>query len=408
MLKFMRGKSRSEIRLMYICFYIFVCNGALTLMQGSILPGLKASYGLSDTLSGLFLSEQSAGNLIAGFLGGVLPIWLGQKKSIALLCVLALVGYIMIIAWGNPAWLFIAFLFIGVSRGGGTNFTNRHVNRLSDGSPSASNMLHACYAAGAIASPLVFLLLMNISSWRAAAGFVIVLLLIRQLTMPLVEIENDRPAKGEKSARDMSFMKQPAFLVLIAMMFCYLCTEYAVCGWLVTFIQSKKTLTGGLEAAGMSVESYSQLAAMLLWAVILIGRLICAAFATKQNRKGIMFISSLGCAAAYACMLMSGTVFTVSLSVAALGFCLAGISPMIYSDAALFTNKYPLATGALLSFGSVGGIAMPAVVGAVADRAGIAGGMTAISVTAVLLVVFAGLNLLAARQKTAHVDNTCG
>jgi fucose permease len=93
-------------------------------------------------------------------------------------------------------------------------------------------------------------------------------------------------------------------------------------------------------------------------------------------------------------MLSGSTVPTVSLAVAGLGFCMAGICPMIYSDAAIFTNTYPMATGALLAIGSAGAIAMPAIVGATAEKFGFTGGMSAILVTVCLLVVFSTLNVV--------------
>ena len=74
---------------------------------------------------------------------------------------------------------------------------------------------------------------------------------------------------------------------------------------------------------------------------------------------------------------------------------------MIYADAADYTNAYPMATGILLSFGSAGGIAMPTVVGALADRHGFSGGMLAILVAIALLVVFAALNLIIGVRKRA-------
>jgi len=98
-------------------------------------------------------------------------------------------------------------------------------------------------------------------------------------------------------------------------------------------------------------------------------------------------------------MLLSGNMLTVSLSVAGLGFCMAGICPMIYSDAAIFTNTYPMATGALLAIGSAGAIAMPTIVGATAEKFGFTGGMSAILVTVCLLVVFAVLNVVVKTRK---------
>lgn len=51
------------------------------------------------------------------------------------------------------------------------------VNQLSGGSPAASNLLHSCFAVGAILTPLVFLGLRNAFSWRIGVMYVILLVL---------------------------------------------------------------------------------------------------------------------------------------------------------------------------------------------------------------------------------------
>ena len=76
---------------------------------------------------------------------------------------------------------------------------------------------------------------------------------------------------------------------------------------------------------------------------------------------------------------------------------------MIYSDAALFTNAYPMATSFLLALGSLGGIVMPTLVGTLADRSGFSAGMGAVFVTIVLLVVFSILNVIVPTRKPDHV-----
>ena len=78
--------------------------------------------------------------------------------------------------------------------------------------------------------------------------------------------------------------------------------------------------------------------------------------------------------------------------VTGLGFCMAGICPMIYSDAVYYTNTFPLATGTLLVFGAAGGILMPALVGILAQGGGFESSMAAILVSIVLLVVFSAVN----------------
>lgn len=392
MFDFIRPLDRRQRFLLYASFYGFFCNGMLSLLMGSVMPDLKAAYGLTDTVSGVFLSAHSAGNLIAGFISGLVPLWLGRRRSIMLLASLGMLGYVMMLLFGNPVWLFMAFLFVGMGRGSVTNFTNRMVNRLSGGSPAATNLLHSAFAVGAILTPAVFLTLRTSVSWQAGVVFVAVCILLSVTNYSRMNMEDDRPARSDKQNSTLRFMKDPSFLTLAMMMFCYLCSEYAINGWLVTYVQHKESLLAALAASGSSLAAYSQMMATLLWGVMLVGRLICAVLSMKISQRLLMFVSSVGMAAFFLLMLMSETTPMLTLSVAGLGLCMAGICPMIYSDAAYYTNTYPMATSALLAIGSAGAIAMPTIVGSLAERLGFGGGMSAILVTIVLLVVFSGIN----------------
>ncbi len=399
MFSFIKKLDRQDKQALFTCFFAFFCNGTLALMMGSVMPDLKAAYNLSDTTSGLFLSAHSAGNLIGGLVGGLIPLWLGQKRSIFVLSGLAFIGYLMTIIAGWPAWLFLAFLLIGLSRGSISNFDNRMVNQLSGGSPAAANLLHSCFAVGAILTPLVFLTLRNAFSWQAGVSYVIVLFCVSLVNMACMQLKNDRPSPKDKQNSTLVFLRNPSFLILAAMMFCYLCSEYAINGWLVTYIQNKENLLADLAASGSNAATYSQKMASLLWVVMLVGRLTCAMLSSKVSQKKMMLFSSVGVAIFYALMLSSTTMTMVSISVAGLGLCMAGICPMIYSDAAIFTNTYPMATSLLLVIGSVGGILMPTIVGSLAETYGFTGGMSAILVSVVLLMIFSVLNVAVKTRK---------
>ena len=397
MFAFLKKLNRDHRNILYTCFFAFFCNGLLALTMGSVLPDLKAVYALSDTTGGILLSAHSAGNLIAGFFSGVVPFYLGEKKSIVMLSSLSFLGMLMITLWGNTAFLLLAFLMVGIGRGSISNFNNRTVNRLSGGSAAASNLLHSTFAVGAISAPMFFLVLRNRFGWQAGLMFVVLAGCVSLFLLSRMKMSNDRPDKQNKENRSMAFFKNPSFLILAAMLFCYLCSEYAINGWLVTFIQSKQALVEEFGRSGKdamtAIGAYSQSMATLLWTVMLAGRLTCAALSAKVPQKTMMMVASFGVVAFFALMLQSNSVAAATMSVAGLGFCMAGICPMIYSDAALFTNAYPLATGALLGIGSSGAILMPTLVGAVAEHAGFTGGMSVILVTVLLLAVFSVLNI---------------
>ena len=402
MFSFIRRLDKTDRQVLTACFLMFVSSGFLALTMGSVLPGLSAEYGLSDSFSGLLLSLHSAGNLLAGLVSGLIPVYLGQKRSIILLSSLGFLGYSLITLTGLPALLVLAFFIIGFGRGSITNFTNRQANLLSGGSPAATNILHACFAVGAIVAPLLFHLLSTAYGWRAGILAVVLICLAVWSNLFRIRIKNDRMDRKDKTNTTLVFLRNPSFLILVGMMFCYLASEYAVNGWLVTYIQSREELLAALSEGGMTLAAFSQTMATLLWTVMLTGRLICAAIAPRFGQKKLMMIASFGMALFYALMLRAPSVQLVAVSVAGLGLCMAGICPMIYSDAALFTNTYPLATSFLLALGSLGGIVMPTLVGSLADRSGFSAGMGAIFVTIVLLAVFSVLNVIVPVRKPAQ------
>ena len=121
MFSFFRRMEPSRRRLLLTCFYAFFCSGLVSLMLGSAMPDLKRSWGLSDAFSGVLLSAHSAGNLAAGFVSGLVPFWLGRRRSIMLLSSMAFLGMAVMAVTGVPGLLFAAFMLTGFGRGSVTS-----------------------------------------------------------------------------------------------------------------------------------------------------------------------------------------------------------------------------------------------------------------------------------------------
>ena len=185
------------------CFLAFFFNGVLTMMIGSALPDMKAAYGINDTQAGLMLSGHSAGNLIACFLSGLVPLWLGKRKSITVLSAIAAIGFLMMLASGNPIWLVVAFILTGIGRGSISNFNNGTVNLVTAGSPTAINLLHSFFAIGAISAPLFFLLANRLSGWRAAILLTVALGVTVSFNFSRLHLTNDRPDRTDHRQKSM-------------------------------------------------------------------------------------------------------------------------------------------------------------------------------------------------------------
>ncbi len=405
MISFFKSLSKNTRRILGACFLAFFFNGLMTMMMGSLLPDLKASYRLTDTQIGLMLSGHSVGNLLACFLSGLMPLWLGKRKSITLLSAVAATGFAMMLVSGNPLWLITGFVFTGVGRGSISNFNNTTVNVTTGGSPAALNLLHGFFAVGAILAPLVFLLAGRLAGWYAAAGLIAGLGVAVAVYFSRLRLQGDQPDRRDTAQRSMVFLKNRTFMILAGMMFFYLCVEYAINGWLVTYLQNKPLLLIQFTARGgdaqAALATYSQTMATLLWSVILAGRLTNAVLVRKWPQKRLMMLNSIGVALFFGLFLLGNRIALVTLSVAGLGFCMAGICPMIYADASYITNRYPMGLSTLLAIGSLGGILMPGLVGVLADAYGFFGGMSVILIGVAALLV---LSILNNRLKPVPVD----
>ena len=367
----------NDKKLYFSCFYAFFYCGIVMLTVGSALPDLRTAYSLTDTMSGALLSCYSLGNLASGIISGLMAVYLGQKPAVILLTASICLGFSLLVWVNIPAVLFIACALAGLGRGSLITFSQRTISILTGGTPRTTVMLHAAFALGAITAPLMFSAL-RVISWKA--GLILVAVLGVMAVCIFLSVRG-YPEVRASSGGALTFLTERGFMLTAALMFLYLCCEFAVNGWLVTYMTHKN----------MSMN-FSQSMAALLWLVMLAGRLICAWLSKYVAQKKLLLVSALGSAIFFAFMLVSEGSVHIALSVACLGLCMAGISPIIYAASAPYTSKYPMAMGVLFTIGCTGGTLMPAVTGMIAEHAGFDGGMSAILVTFALLVIFAGIN----------------
>ncbi len=367
------------------CFFVFAVNGLYAMILGSLLPLISMEYGLSNTISGGLISAHQAGNLISAFIAGVLPLYLGRKKSIIFLCSFVVMGFLIMILTGNPILLMLGFLFTGLSRGSISNFNNTTVNEVSNSSPAALNILHSIFAIGALTSPFLVILSTNISGelgWRIAASTIIVLAIISMLLFSRMKIDNTGK-KIEKEKMSYEFLKNRDFCISAGIMFFYLCAEATINGWMVKYF---------IDSNIMTIE-YAQMLASLLWLVILAGRLTCAFWGDRVSKKVLLLATSCGTVVFYLLLLSTHNLKVITIAIMGLGFSMAGIYPTTVSTVGNIIKSYPMAMGVLLMLGGIGAIIMPIITGALSDAFGILAGMSAIVVAIVLMIICVILNV---------------
>ncbi|WP_086350867.1 MFS transporter [Candidatus Enterococcus clewellii] len=363
------------------CFFIFFVNGLYAMIFGSLLPLLSESYALNDTVSGMLISSHQAGNLLAGLLAGILPVYLGRKKSILFLSSFVMVGFLMIVVTGQTWLLLAAFFFTGISRGSISNFNNKTVNDVSDSSPAALNFLHSLFAIGALLAPfLVILTTMIVGDygWKVSCLIIVALILVSQWMFSKMPIEDEMiQGKASSQGKNYAFFKDKLFWNTVVILFFYLCAEAAITGWLVKYF---------VDAAIMSVQQ-AQLLASLLWLAILIGRLACTFYGDRLKRSRLLLIISIGASFFYFLLLSTQNFSVIVLAIFGLGASMGGIYPTAMTIAGPSIRKYPMAMGWLLIIGGVGGITMPIITGLLSTSFGIFAGMAAIIVAIVVMLL---------------------
>ena len=245
-------------------FYAYMSLGLVLIMLGSILPEMKADYELSYQVGGALLSVQSVGYVLAGLLAGYLPFLLGIKISFILIQLSVTLGFIMLLVSGNPVWLLIAMFLIGIGKGGITNYNNLLMNIYSEGNAGPLNILHACFAAGAVIAPLI---VMVVAGWRPAViiGCVccaasLAFLLPAGFSDKDLETTDgpdisDMAENNRKKKVDYGFVKEKLFWVTVIICFFYQAVEASFMGWMTSF----------LIDTGVMAESLAQFTTSVLW-----------------------------------------------------------------------------------------------------------------------------------------------
>ncbi len=365
-------------------FVAFLGSGIFVILLGSILPMVKSEYGLSYSLGGVLLSSHSFGNLSASFISGVVPLYIGIKRSAVLFNALPYIGLALIMLTGNPILLIAAFLLTGIGRSGLNNYCNSAVNSVSGGNSSALNLLHSCFAIGAFSAPFIVLFCTRSSGygWKGAVTATILFGIISCALLMKTKMAPASERMQSSHTRSFEFMKNGRFWITCGILFFYLGAENGIIGWLVTYFTDS-----GLMSLG-----FAQALSAILWIVILLGRLLCSYLARLVPDKAVLLTSSVGVSIFFILMVSSQNPTLITIYIIGLGFCMSGIYPTSISNTGAVIKNYPMAMGTLLTLTTISAIITPGLIGFVAEHTGIDGGMTLITGSVLAMLACAAVN----------------
>lgn len=371
---------KQQNRLIACTLFVFGVSGASSMLMGNLMPFLRELYGISYAQAGLLLSLPSWGNLASIFITGYMPTFIGRRKTVLLTSVWMCVAFALVtFGIGGAAILPLACLMIGIARGGNTNFSNTMMSTLP-GKKSAIgyNLLHGAFAVGAVMSPVALIACTrnNDSGWRYMTAGIVVLCLIQVLVYLKMGLPAEKITKSIKSV-DRSFLSNRNFWLGAAILFFYISTEYAIVNWLVTYFKD----------TGILSPEVSQLMSSLLWVVMFIGRMIGAALVGKVSRKIILVVDGVGLTLFFLLVFFSRTQLPIFIGIMGVGLFMATIYTTALALGTQSIKGNDLGVSTMIFTGSTGGIITPAVVGMVAENAGIQVGMGVVVLVTVLLLV---------------------
>ena len=373
---------QQSARLRNTGFLTFFFSGICAISAGVVVSLLQEEYGFAYGMTGTLLSLMSIGNLIAGFLVGVLPGALGMKRSVLLLTIGYAVGYSLMGLTGAVAVLALAFFLVGIAKGSVMNTCTILVSDNSASRTRGMNLMHSCYACGALLCPFLIA-----AAARVSTALAVFLLAVLGLLLWLVYGFTPLGGGSQKTARtkeviDWSFLHSPRFWLLTGLLFCQNAAEQSVTGWMVTYFKGSGIIAGSLAAYTVTV----------MWGATLVARLLIAfVFPFKNPRKAMVGMSVL-CTFFYVLLVRADTQGMAIVLLFAFAFSMAGLNPTAVASAGRMTSVTSM--GIMLPAASSGAILMPWIIGIVAEKAGLAAGMASNIVPCVGLIVF---TLLAAR-----------
>lgn len=364
--------NKEDAPLLYTAYFAFFCSGMMSNILGSILPYIREDYNFDYAFLGTLSSISQIGNLSAVWVSGFLPYLIGRKNSTLIMGSGIVTGMIIMAISGNPIFLLLAFLLVGIGRGTMSNITNVVVGQYATNKTAGLNLLHATFAIGAIISPSIIAATRK-NMWRVPPLFIAFLMAIALFLLYKSKLSNKREVKEkDESTIPLAF----SFWLNTFIMFFYLCTEASLMNWMVSYFKDSNIFSPQL----------SNMMSALMWVTMLIGRLLCAYLGSRMNKSILILILGSMLTLFYSIMVFSSSPVIILISILGIGLSMSGIYPTTLSTHDKKYNQSTIATGTCIAVATFGAIIMPIIIGNVSSIYGIESGMKTIFIPLLCLL----------------------
>lgn len=376
-----------------IPYYIaFIALGLVTAALGPTLPELAART--SSHLGGISIlfTTSSLGYMLGSLLGGQLYDRMrGHPVMIAaLLSLLTLLALVPVVSW--LLLLALVWFLIGAAQGtldvgGNTLLMWVHGHEVGP----YMNGLHFFFGVGATLSPLIIAQAARLGGDIAWSYWTLAVLML-----PAVLLLGAQPSpvsRAEASAKGGNNDNPPLLVLLfVAFFFFYVTAESSFGGWIFTYATAMQ-LGEGANAA---------LLTSAFWGALTVGRLVAIPIAVKLRPRFVLLGDLLGCLLGVAIVLLwPRSIAAMWVGTLLTGFSMASVFPTTMSLA----ERRLTITGQVTSFffvgASLGGMALPWVIGQLFERIGPQVTMIGILVVLLIELLLWGVLISASRKRAA-------
>lgn len=374
----------------------FVALGMVTAVLGPTLPGLAdQAHTRVEGISFLFTAH-SLGYLIGSFFGGRLydrvaghPVMAG---TMALMIVaLAAIPAIPVLWLLAAAWLLVGMGGGAIDVGGNTLLVWIHGSRVGP----YMNALHFFFGVGSFLSPLLVAQALiwtggiRWTYWTLAVLLIPVALWLARQPSPTAVHQRAATPGGEPTILDTPRREGLTVALIALLLTLYVGAEVSFGGWIYSY-----ALAQGLG----SVASAAYLTSAF-WGGLTFGRLLALPVSGRVRPRWIILVDLLGCILSVAVVLVwSGSVVALWAGALGLGVFMASVFPSAITLAERRVRITGQVTAWFLVGASIGGMALPWIIGQLFESVGPEMTMAAILAALVLALAVFGVLMATSRR----------
>lgn len=347
------------------------------------LPETAAELGLTLTSRGSLIAALFVGLLVGCLLSGPIVDAIGYRATLALSSGLVGLALPLLASVRAPLFAGAAIVALGVAAAGMNTASNALSSDLFPGDRARRmNRLAILVGIGGVLMPVATVVASVAVSWRTivvAGGVLALVVALACAFVPPAPALSRQYSTVEAIRR---FARRPGFLWLCAALLLGGGNEAALAGWISTYLQ----------AAGFSASTATWLLASH-WLGLILARVTLSP-RVERTKAAAVIRSAIVCALSVALLVVVRAHAWLAILPFVVGLALALVVPTML---ALSGDRYPGNPGALfgllLTLLQIGGIAVPAAIGFIADRAGLRPGLFIVAVSCVCVVTFVRLSL---------------